>query len=58
MKDDYPITLLCEVLGISRSGYHAWHGGHRDRRATRDRYLGKCIDQAFDQSRRTYGYPG
>jgi len=57
MKDDYPITLLCEVLGISRSGYHAWHGGHRDRRATRDRYLGKCIDQAFDQSRRTYGYP-
>jgi transposase InsO family protein len=57
MKDDYPITLLCAVLGISRSGYHAWDGGHRDRRSARDRYLGKCIDQAFEQSRRTYGYP-
>jgi transposase InsO family protein len=24
MKDDYPLTALCEALDVSRSGYYAW----------------------------------
>jgi putative transposase len=23
-KANYPISLLCRVLGVSRSGYHGW----------------------------------
>jgi putative transposase len=23
-KADYPISLLCRVLGVSRSGYYGW----------------------------------
>jgi putative transposase len=57
MKSDYPITLLCEVLGVSRSGYFAWAGGHRERRSQRDEELTGHINRAFRQSRYTYGYP-
>jgi transposase InsO family protein len=57
MKIDYPIALLCAVLQVSRSGYHAWAGGRRNRRATRDQQLGARIATAFEQSRQSYGYP-
>lgn len=57
MKPDYPLTLLCEVLEVSRSGYHAWTSGQRDRRTQRDQQLVPKIIEAFDASRQTYGYP-
>jgi hypothetical protein len=57
MKSTYPITLLCEVLGVSRSGYFAWAGGRRARREGRDAELTTCIHAAFADSRQTYGYP-
>lgn len=57
MKPDCPITLLCEVLEVSRSGYHAWTSGQRDRRTDRDQPLVPKIIEAFEASRQTYGYP-
>lgn len=57
MKSTYPITLLCDVLGVSRSGYFAWAGGRRARRESRDAELTTCIHAAFADSRQTYGYP-
>jgi transposase InsO family protein len=57
MKSDYPITLLCDVLEVSRSGYFAWASGQRERRAQRDEELTVHIGQAFEASRRSYGYP-
>jgi transposase InsO family protein len=57
MKSTYPITLLCEVLDVSRSGYFAWAGGRRNRRAARDEQLTERIQEAFQASRQTYGYP-
>jgi hypothetical protein len=57
MKPHYPLTLLCAVLAVSRSGYHAWAGGHRDRRTTRDAALRPRVRAAFALSRQTYGYP-
>jgi putative transposase len=33
-KAEYPISLLCRTLGVSRSGFHAW-----ERRAPSDRDL-------------------
>jgi len=57
MKPDYPITLLCEVLEVSRSGYHAWASGRRDRRTDRDQQLVPKIKEAFAASGQTYGYP-
>lgn len=57
MKDDYPITLLCAVMAVSRSGYHAWAGGRRSVREQRDTALRPKLRAAFDASRQTYGYP-
>jgi putative transposase len=57
MNDKYPLRLLCDALGVSRSGYHAWKSGARERRAARDKHLDGCIRRAFQQSRQTYGYP-
>tara|TARA_R110002072_G_scaffold20333_1_gene74020 strand:+ start:475 stop:1317 length:843 start_codon:yes stop_codon:yes gene_type:complete len=57
MRRHFPLRLLCEVLGVSRSGYHAWASGQRDRREARDEQLRQKIIQAFTRSRQTYGYP-
>lgn len=57
MKNDYPLTLLCAVMAVSRSGYHAWAGGRRSVRERRDAALRPKLRAAFDASRQTYGYP-
>ena len=57
MKANYPLRLLCEVLEVSRSGYHAWSSGQRDRRRARDEALSGKIATAFERSRLSYGYP-
>ena len=57
MKNDYPIALLCEVMTVSRSGYHAWAAGRRNVREQRDHALRPKLRAAFDASRQSYGYP-
>ncbi len=57
MKSDFPLRLLCEVLHVSRRGYHAWASGLRSRRETRDQELLQKIIPAFAGSRQSYGYP-
>jgi putative transposase len=57
MKAHYPITLLCAVLAVSRSGYHAWASGRRAARERRDEQLRPKIRAAFAASRQSYGYP-
>lgn len=57
MKDAYPITLLCETLEVSRSGYHAWVSGRNQRRARADEALRPKLRAAFVATRQSYGYP-
>jgi len=57
MSNHYPITLLSEILEVSRSGYHAWVAGRRSARARRDDALRPKLRAAFAASRQTYGYP-
>lgn len=57
MKNDYPILVLCEMLGVSRAGYYAWENGSRDRRAQGDALLRASVREVFAASRQTYGYP-
>jgi len=53
----YSISLMCRVLGVSRSGYHAWKGRPPSRRSVEDSALIVRIRQVHESSRRTYGYP-
>ena len=51
----WPVVLMCEVLGVSRSGFYAWLIRPRSRRAREDGVLGEHVRQSFVGSDRTYG---
>ena len=53
----YPIATLCRLLGVSTSGYRAWHGRRPSRRAEDDAALCVRIREIHTASRGTYGAP-
>jgi hypothetical protein len=57
MKTGYPITLSCETMEVSRSGYHAWASGANQGRARADDALRPKLRAAFAATRQSYGYP-
>jgi putative transposase len=53
----YPIATLCRVLGVSRSGYHAWRRRGPSARAQQDAVLLPQIEASHTRSDGTYGAP-
>jgi len=53
----YPITLLCHVLQVARSGYYAWHRRPESARAQANRRLLAQIQATHAGSHRTYSSP-
>ena len=51
----WPISWLCEVLEVSRSGFHAWLNRPLNDRAILDAKLVTAIDKSFKARDRTYG---
>jgi putative transposase len=51
----FPVQVMCEVLGVSRSGYYAWAGRPESARAAADRDLAAQIRVAHEASRGRYG---
>jgi putative transposase len=51
----WPASWLCEALGVSRSGFHAWLGRAPSARARSDEMLGARVRASFISSYRTYG---
>jgi transposase InsO family protein len=56
-KAFYPIALLCRVLGVSRSGFHAWHQRPQAPRVGADALLAAQVASVHKRSRSTYGSP-
>jgi transposase InsO family protein len=54
---EYPVTVLCRVLGLTRSGYYAWCRRPTSAHQQRDQQLHTEIKTVFDASRQTYGSP-
>ena len=54
---DFPIQVMCEVLGVSRSGYYAWASRPESARAVEDRAVAAEIRTAHEASRGRYGSP-
>ena len=48
---------MCRVLGVSASGYYAWRGRGRSRRAQRDEELRGTVRTIHKGSGGTYGVP-
>jgi len=51
----WPISWMCEALGVSRSGFHAWLTRRPSARARSDEALGARVRESFVRSDRTYG---
>jgi putative transposase len=49
--------VLCRVMQVARSGYHAWAVREECDRVREDRVLAVHVAAAFERSRRTYGSP-
>jgi transposase InsO family protein len=53
----YPISVICRVLEVARSGYYAWKCRKPSQHQQQDDRLAAQIDTIFTRSRRTYGSP-
>jgi putative transposase len=56
-KTEHSVKTMCRVLGVSRSGYHAWERRPPSPRALRDVDLTERIGQIHGRSLKTYGSP-
>ena len=56
-KANHPISLLCELLGVSRSGFYAWERRPPSARDLGDAWLLELIKDIHSQNRRVYGAP-
>ena len=56
-KAQHPVSLLCSVLGVSRSGFHAWLRRHPSKRWVSDVRLAELIHEIHRESRGSYGSP-
>lgn len=56
-RDEFPVRLMCRVLGVSASGYYAWRKRSPSLRALADERLLLSVRIAFQQSDATYGAP-
>jgi len=53
----FPVTRLCELLGVSASGFYAWLKRPPAAHTSPDERLRRRIHAIDDRSRRTYGAP-
>ncbi len=56
-KASYPVSALCRVLRISRSGYYEWKDRPTSNRERENATLTERIREIHQRSRETYGYP-
>ena len=56
-RAQFPIRVMCRVLGLSPSGYYAWLKRLPSNRARQDQALREKIVQIWNENRRVYGRP-
>lgn len=56
-ESTWPVTLMCQVLEVSRSGYYAWKNRPNSKQAERRARMTKMIQIVHAESRQTYGSP-
>ncbi len=57
LAPEFPVVELCQVLGLSRSGYYQWLGRQPSARARANQALSARIGVIHEQSRQSYGSP-
>ena len=54
-RASFPVSVMCQVLGVSRSGYHGWERRVPSDRALSDVWLTSRIKEIHEQARGVYG---
>lgn len=57
MTGEHSVRLLCQLLGVSPSGYYGWRQKRPSKRQREDAALAAQIAAAHRASRGTYGAP-
>ena len=56
-RKDYPVSVLCETLGVSLSGYYAWKKRPMSKHQREDNQLAEHIQEVYQYCRKVYGSP-
>jgi putative transposase len=56
-RHEYPITVLCQALEVSESGYYTWKNRKASQHCREDARLAAEIQQIFLEHRQVYGSP-
>ena len=54
-RASFPVSVMCEVLGVSRSGFHGWERRAPSDRALSDAWLTRGINEIHERARGVYG---
>jgi putative transposase len=53
----FPVSAMCRVLGVTRSGYYAWSKRPKPAREKADAQLAATVASVHERSRKAYGSP-
>uniref|UniRef100_UPI00035C36F6 IS3 family transposase n=1 Tax=Gilvimarinus chinensis TaxID=396005 RepID=UPI00035C36F6 len=53
----YSISLMCEVLGVHRSGFYRWREGPQSKREARKEKVTSLVKDTFEAFEAAYGAP-
>src|SRR5260370_28351495 len=56
-RKEYPVSMLCETLGVSLSGYYAWKKRPMSEHQREDDQLAEHIQAVYQSCRQVYGSP-
>jgi transposase InsO family protein len=56
-RKDYLVSVLCEALGVSLSGYYAWKKRPMSKHQREDHQLAEHIQEVYQSCRQVYGSP-
>lgn len=56
-RQEFSVKRMCQLLGVTRSGYYAWQAEKQGPRALENRVLVEQIRVEYKISRQTYGSP-
>jgi putative transposase len=57
LSETHAVRDLCQLLGVTRSGYYGWRGGQETNRDLQNRELTEQIKAVFEAKRGRYGSP-
>lgn len=56
-RAEFPLTMMCRVLGVSRAGFYDWLGREPSAQARRREAVGEALEAVFYRHKRRYGAP-